>query len=776
MYAQEHQKVAFSCVKTAALPATWRSLSSAEHLPPPNPNRALSWYWTNNLFTNETTIDTVIARASALGCQLIFFLHLTSNRGDFIVDTRRFPSGFAKIAAKIRAAGLEVGVHIISPGAHIAGTAVAKDHPELFVPQGLTTRDYYAPTDSGTWWAHEGQGEWLYDHTRHADSILPPSMQPPKPVPIRLFNSVTWSTLGRFRNGSAPMFDGRSSFGETTHTSSEHDFNATFSLQMVVHVVGGTVAAPARNQTLAARRGAWRLLIGAAGKLEWHVRLASGPWVSAHGKTPLLLATSKSHAAVGGGTWVVKATFGNGQTRIYLCEVVDKQVSTASGPFTLRNRCDMWEDGAASIAAGASLAPSAANITLGASLDASRRVSETFCGALEEIMISKVDTSNWTKFNWNCPGTGIEQYYIFDYTNPLARAHWANATARLFDVTSASVSQWDGAEFQKSIGGWDSRHSHQTYNSGLYSIPGVGFHGLWGGSSLQAFEESRSLWSRPLAVELSFSPPGLREAADMMPFSDEQRLAPSHGGKGMCVGGQEWVGQMLKRTLVNSMLYNGYNTPVSTLPNITYVDCFLGALVATGVPPQMGDLVVYPPSTKPADVKRDARIRYWLELAAHFGHNGEASITWLHIGDGSGSDGVFLVGLSSGSSTGLFVGASAHVTLPLSLPAANTTVVVFTTTAVANSTAILALGTPTDATVRFFAASELRLQMDGGFWTLSQQDVNQTILGPDGSVASSEMLFGKPVSGVQHVVSPLLGIGSTVVYRKVPACGAQESR
>lgn len=291
----------------------------------------------------------------------------------------------------------------------------------------------------------------------------------------------------------------------------------------------------------------------------------------------------------------------------------------------------------------------------------------------------------------------------------------------------------------------------------------------WGGGALQAFEQSRALWSRPLAVELSFAPPGLREAADMMPFSDEQRLAPSHGGKGMCVGGQAWVGGMLQRTVTSSMLYNGYNTPVSTLPNISYVDCFLGALVAAGVPPQMGDLLVYPPSTTPADVKRDARIRDWLQRAATFGHSGEASISWLHIGDGTGADGVFLVRLSSGKHAGLFVGASAHVTLPSSVTVAASTIVVFATTAVANHTAIFALGTPEDATARFFAAGEVRLQMDGGFWTLHKQDVNQTVFGPDGGAVSSRMLFGKPVSGEQHVVSPLLGVGSTVVYDKVSA-------
>ena len=29
-------------------------------------------------------------------------------------------------------------------------------------------------------------------------------------------------------------------------------------------------------------------------------------------------------------------------------------------------------------------------------------------------LLSKVDTSDWARFNWNCPGTGVEDFYIWD--------------------------------------------------------------------------------------------------------------------------------------------------------------------------------------------------------------------------------------------------------------------------------------------------------------------------------------------------------------------------
>lgn len=151
-YAQAGQRLAFTCVRTADLPRLTADLREAEGLPPASPSRSLSWYWTAGdgaLQPNETNIEMVIARAKALGSRLLFFISPTSNDGDFLADPHRFPSGFARTADRVRAAGLEVGIHLISPGAYIQGTAVAREHPELFVPQGASTRDYFDQTDSG---------------------------------------------------------------------------------------------------------------------------------------------------------------------------------------------------------------------------------------------------------------------------------------------------------------------------------------------------------------------------------------------------------------------------------------------------------------------------------------------------------------------------------------------------------------------------------------------------------------------------------------------------
>lgn len=385
--AAEGQRLAFSCVRTAEVSSLWMRLAADEGLPPPNPKRAVSWYWTNYRFTNESSIEFVIARAKSLGCRLLFFLQMTSDLGDYVADATRFPSGFARTADRVRAAGLDLGLHIISPGASI-GTPASKAYTDLFVPQGVTTRDYYAGTDAGTWWLHEGHGATSWDHTRHIDTILPPSEQPPPPNPIHWHGGVGWSPLGRFRNGSAALFNGATSYGELTHQA-EYDFGAEFSLQMVVHV---NASSPRRrNETLAAKAGAWKLVLNPSSILEWHVHFAVGGWRVARGHTPL---RSAAASAKHDPAYVVKATVGGGLARIWLCELVDKVVGKATTPVKVRNRCDMYKEGQAPPAPSPGLQNSTAAISIGADLvadaDAPRSLAMPFTGALEEIMLSKV--------------------------------------------------------------------------------------------------------------------------------------------------------------------------------------------------------------------------------------------------------------------------------------------------------------------------------------------------------------------------------------------------
>ena len=97
-----------------------------------------------------------------------------NNIGDYTSDPVRWPNGLGAIRDRIHAAGLQIGLHIISPGTTVcldqmAGckgnihidTEVSRQHPELFVPQGPAPRDWYWANSAGTWYCHEKTGESL---------------------------------------------------------------------------------------------------------------------------------------------------------------------------------------------------------------------------------------------------------------------------------------------------------------------------------------------------------------------------------------------------------------------------------------------------------------------------------------------------------------------------------------------------------------------------------------------------------------------------------------
>lgn len=130
------------------------------------------------------------------------------------------------------------------------------------------------------------------------------------------------------------------------------------------------------------------------------------------------------------GSWVVKATVASPLIRLHLCELLT--VETAES--TLQNRCNLTEQASANASAGSflpNIAPE--NITFGAEFAPDGSVTSGLIGALEEIFISRVDTSLWTRFNWNVPPTGITDFYIWDYTVPSVREFWAESLATLYN-------------------------------------------------------------------------------------------------------------------------------------------------------------------------------------------------------------------------------------------------------------------------------------------------------------------------------------------------------
>lgn len=99
-----------------------------------------------------------------MGVELIFLGDATSNIGDYKADPARYPQGLGPIRDQIHAAGLQIGLHLISGGTTVcldqmttpwgAGgrltsckgtntdTLVSRNHPEIMVPQGVAPRDW----------------------------------------------------------------------------------------------------------------------------------------------------------------------------------------------------------------------------------------------------------------------------------------------------------------------------------------------------------------------------------------------------------------------------------------------------------------------------------------------------------------------------------------------------------------------------------------------------------------------------------------------------------
>ena len=128
-------------------------------------------------------------------------------------------------------------------------------------------------------------------------------------------------------------------------------------------------------------------------------------------------------------------------------------------------------------------------------------VQNGFRGALEELQFNRISYENITSFLFTEPGSGCSNYFIWDFTNPKARTHWATSIANIYNLVEPVASQWDGAEFQPATHGWGLPHSNRTrgWAEGMY----------WTRATMVAFEESHKLWNQPVALEFSFTDGGL---------------------------------------------------------------------------------------------------------------------------------------------------------------------------------------------------------------------------------------------------------------------------
>jgi hypothetical protein len=197
----------------------------------------------------------------------------------------------------------------------------------------------------------------------------------------------------------------------------------------------------------------------------------------------------------------------------------------------------------------------------------------------------------------------------------------------------------------------------------------------------------------------------------------------------------------------------------------------------------------------------DERVRYWNLLARKFGHasgtydltraylrlekcyfgdsevilrstkhrfphdnfGAEDSVEILHYDD------IFWITMSGGSSPfphfGLYVAADVAVHLPLlGGEVNNATIAVFASTN--TSSGNISVGVPTDTTLRFFAASDVQLEMHGGWWDLRNTNVRAQRTFLNGSTTSDD-IFPSPVTG-QKSYTATLDVGTTIVFSKIP--------
>ena len=196
---------------------------------------------------------------------------MLSNIGDYSPDLAKWPSGIGAAKSRITAAGLEIGLHMISPGASVCleqmdkgwrpyGTCIeesctpacgvchrgcknnrvpqaanewqaqnidtnaSRNLAHLMVPQGPTPETFYYANDAALWECHEMVGNQCLDKGKGSTcrggqlgwggSAL--AIGCPNATNMSLFNT-TWSTIGRYRSGGAILFDGKYSHAIVRH-------------------------------------------------------------------------------------------------------------------------------------------------------------------------------------------------------------------------------------------------------------------------------------------------------------------------------------------------------------------------------------------------------------------------------------------------------------------------------------------------------------------------------------------------------------------------------
>jgi hypothetical protein len=139
-YAEPGARLAFVFTPSEQRDALWQSIGRDEGVLDDVPARFLSWYWTDSAFS-ETTRATEVARAKALGAQVIFITVVTED-SPWVAAKDRFPRGLNDTVAYVRSQGLQAargwGAAVLFCGSEAVCTArVSPAVPRRAVQVGL---------------------------------------------------------------------------------------------------------------------------------------------------------------------------------------------------------------------------------------------------------------------------------------------------------------------------------------------------------------------------------------------------------------------------------------------------------------------------------------------------------------------------------------------------------------------------------------------------------------------------------------------------------------
>eukprot|EP00041_Stephanoeca_diplocostata_P019095 m.405729 g.405729 ORF g.405729 m.405729 type:complete len:1069 (-) comp21209_c0_seq2:189-3395(-) len=606
----------------------WMAVAADIHLVE-NPNRFLTWLWTDSDFTEQTR-SAYASKAKNMGVDMV----MATGGWDttyLTVSQTAFPSGINDTVQYLASQGVRLGLHmhpdIVWPcmdtedidciATGVGVSPVVLQCPACVMQEGLAptyrsgdrTNLAAMPTeDLGFWWCHEMQGTIAHNGNRN------PCGQ--GTCNVRDWNvtwgsnmtlhNTEWSKTGAFRGGGALAFSGdNTSYGIATHCTDYTALRSGLTLGMTIHRKDPSATAPTSlpdatptPSCLAVKDSVFSLCLESA-------RAGYG---------------TRDYSVV---VWTVFTVHGPNTCK----HTLNNTASEYGAPVVLRVTYNATSATSKIFANGVLGASCTAKTPGPAEVDAQHRTpiafGRGFHGAVEEIYLKNTSTEHRVGYMY-ADDNRVRGTYLLDLSSRAGQDYFAKSISNVLNLGDFAAVQYDGFEKLNLIAAKDFAHSNQTQNSGLYrGLPTPDWYHFegWplraGLGVLQGMTAAhdRLTHAVPPAIEASFMAPGLGPwRPDMAPYVDEH-------GPDLVQLGRAWHGKMLVRVELTGTVVNPYNTALAWFSSACEVDYWLGGLVTGGVAFQghaSAQAGVY-----------DVNIRDWMMRYNAFGHLREDSVTTL---------------------------------------------------------------------------------------------------------------------------------------------------